>query len=123
MVDEPQDYVYTSEDDELEDQQALDSCRFLRLRIEVSAICCDQHKPSCREFALCRIDPGKICVMLQALLKDRAILYERLKKQDISVECLRALADALRDQAATLAAVNANLIALKASLQRAHSVP
>jgi len=74
-------------------------------------------------IAHCRVDPGEICVLLQALLKDRAILYERLKKQDTSLDCLRTLADALRGQAATLAAANANLIALKASLQRAHSLP
>ena len=54
--------------------------------------------------------------------KNTAILYERLKEADTSLDRLRALADALRDQAATLAADNANLIALIASLQRAHSL-
>ena len=66
-------------------------------------------------------DPYHLCVLLQVLLRERIVLCQRLKESLDRRRLLRACADALGQHSAAMEADLAAMIALRASLQRAHS--
>ena len=116
--DEPPDWVFTSEEDEVEEQQALDRRQLLERRIEVKS----SAKISAYHMLYCEQQHWTTFgTVLQTLIKDRSVLCERTKETDNRVNRLHALADALEHWAAVLAEYNARLGTKRAALQRAHS--
>lgn len=89
--DEPPDWEFTSQEDEVEEQQALDRRQLLERRIEVksSAKISAYHMLYCEQQHWTTFGP-----VLQTLIKDRSVLYERIKETDNRVNRLHALADA-----------------------------